>query len=70
MLYRAAWRAAVAMGYRRLITYTLTSETGASLRGAGFKLLGQRGGGSWNCPSRPRLDKHPTEKKFAWEIAA
>lgn len=29
-----------------------------------------RGGGSWNCPSRPRLDKHPTEKKFAWEIAA
>jgi len=70
MLYRAAWRAAVAMGYRRLITYTLPSESGASLRGAGFKLLGQRGGGSWNCPSRPRTDKHPTEKKFAWEIAA
>jgi hypothetical protein len=32
MLYGAAWRAARALGYRRLITYTLPSEGGASLR--------------------------------------
>src|SRR5688572_24232208 len=31
MLYRAAWRAARALGYRRLITYTLPEEGGASL---------------------------------------
>ena len=46
MLYRAAWRASRAMGYRKLITYTLPEEGGASLRGAGFKLIGQAGGGS------------------------
>lgn len=34
-LYGAAWRAAQAMGYRRLVTYTQASETGASLRAVG-----------------------------------
>lgn len=42
MLYAAAWRAARAMGYRRLITYTQAGESGASLRGAGFKLIAER----------------------------
>lgn len=68
MLYRAAWRAAKAMGYRRLITYTLPEEGGASLRAAGFKLLGERGGGSWSRKGRPRVDKHPLQKKLAWEL--
>ncbi|MGN9796199.1 XF1762 family protein [Streptomyces sp. OZ13] len=35
LLYGAAWRAAKALGYTRLITYTQASETGASLRGTG-----------------------------------
>lgn len=69
MLYRAAWRAARAMGYRRLITYTLPEEGGASLRGAGFKLLGEAGGGSWSRESRPRIDTHPLQKKLLWEVA-
>lgn len=68
MLYRAAWKAARALGYRRLITYTLPEEGGASLRGAAFRLVGERGGGSWNCQSRPRVDKHPTQGKLLWEI--
>lgn len=68
MLYRAAWRVAAAMGYHRLVTYTLTTEHGASLRGAGFKCLGQRGGGSWSRKDREREDKHPTELKLGWEI--
>lgn len=70
MLYRAAWRAARALGYRKLVTYTLASESGASLRGAGFRLVGEAGGGSWSRPSRPRDDKHPIEKKLRWEVAA
>lgn len=41
-LYAAAWRAAKALGYQRLITYTLQSEGGASLRGAGWKVLAER----------------------------
>jgi len=68
MLYRAAWRAARAMGYRRLVTYTLPEEGGASLRGAGFKLVGETRGGSWNCKSRPRVDTHPLQGKLRWEI--
>lgn len=39
MLYGAAWRAARAMGYRRIITYTQAGESGASLRAAGFVKL-------------------------------
>jgi hypothetical protein len=35
MLYQAAWRAAKALGYKRLIAYTLPQEGGASLRGSG-----------------------------------
>ncbi len=41
MLYQACWRAWQAMGGRRMITYTLTTESGASLRGAGWKIVGQ-----------------------------
>lgn len=41
MLYQACWRAWRAMGGQRLITYTLTTESGASLRGAGWKVVGQ-----------------------------
>ena len=36
LLYGACWRAAKAMGYRRIITYTQHDESGASLRAAGF----------------------------------
>jgi hypothetical protein len=67
LLYAAAWRAAKAMGYRRLITYTLPEEGGASLRGAGWKLIGERGGGKWSRPSRGRDDVHPTQQKLMWE---
>jgi hypothetical protein len=66
-LYAAAWRAASAIGYRRLVTYTLPSEGGASLRGAGWKCTGEAGGGSWARPSRPRVDMHPMQQKMRWE---
>jgi hypothetical protein len=42
MLYGAAWRAAKAMGYRRLITYTQAGESGASLRAAGYRIIAER----------------------------
>jgi len=67
ILYAAAWRACRAMGYKRLVTYTLPEEGGASLRAAGWKLLGEAGGGSWSCESRPRVDKHPLQTKLLWE---
>lgn len=69
MLYGAAWRVAKALGYRKLITYTLPSESGASLRAAGWKCVGKRGGGKWNAPERgrPRVDIHPLQQKLRWE---
>jgi len=55
MLYGAAWRAARALGYTRLITYTQAGETGASLRGAGWRVIAQRPANpGWDRPSRPR----------------
>lgn len=71
MLYGAAWRIAKSMGYRKLITYTLPEEGGASLRAAGWRLLGMRGGGNWNVKSRPRIDtaEHLTGQKLLWECA-
>jgi hypothetical protein len=68
-LYGAAARAAFALGFLRVGTYTLPEEGGASLRAAGWKLLGERGGGSWSSQSRPRIDKHPTQGKLLWELA-
>lgn len=68
MLYGAAWRAARAMGYRRLITYTLASEPGSSLRGAGWREVASVRARSWHTPTRPRDDKHPAlQLKVRWE---
>lgn len=70
-LYGASRRACFALGYKRLITYTLDTEPGTSLRAAGWKCLGVAGGGSWHTPTsgRPRVDKHPTQLKMKWEAA-
>jgi len=68
MLYAACWRAAKELGYRKLITYILNTEPGTSLKASGWRCVGERGGGSWNVPSRPRVDKHPLQKKLLFEI--
>jgi len=67
MLYGAARRATFALGYKRLITYTLKDESGASLVAAGWKLIGEAGGGTWNRHDRPRVDTHPITQKKLWE---
>ena len=68
-LYSACWRAARAIGYRRLVTYTLPEEGGGSLRAAGWRLVGEAGGGTWARKERPRVDTHPTQAKLRWEAA-
>jgi hypothetical protein len=65
-----AAKAAFALGFQRIGTYILQSENGVSLRAAGWTLIGETKGGSWDCPSRPRVDRHPTEPKSLWEIQA
>ncbi|WP_390567879.1 XF1762 family protein [Zavarzinella formosa] len=62
-------RAGFALGYSRIGTYTLPSEGGASLQTSGWKLIGERRSGCCSSPSHPRVDKHPTEPKFLWELS-
>lgn len=55
LLYGASWRATKALGYRRLITFTQEGESGASLRGAGWRVIASRPPrAGWHTPSRPR----------------
>ena len=77
ILYGACARIAHEMGYKRVITYTLASEPGTSLRASGFVDCGEAGGRSWDMPSRPReveqvtlfgeIRKYSEEKKRRWE---
>jgi hypothetical protein len=67
LLYGAARRARKALGYSRVITYTLASEPGTTLKAAGWRKIGNAGGGSWSRPSRGREDNHPQEGKVRWE---
>jgi hypothetical protein len=69
-LYGRAAKAAFALGYRRIGTYILASENGASLKASGWRLIGQTSGGSWSRKERQRTDKHPLEPKFLFEFCA
>lgn len=66
-LYSRMARVAKELGYKKIITYILESENGASLRACGWiceKTL--CGGGSWDVPSRPRKTTAPQCKKQRW----
>jgi len=71
MLYGAAWRAAKALGYSRLITYTQEGESGSSLRAAGWSVvaeLNERKG--WDTPSRPRSGRGVDGvQRLLWEAS-
>ena len=73
-LYGAAARAAQALGYRRIQTYILASESGTSLKASGWSCEGEAGGGQWKHSSEKQPDlwgntrrtDQPTEKKTRW----
>ena len=67
-LYGRCWRIWQQMGGKRLVTYTLQEESGASLRGAGWKIMGKNKGGGWDRKERKR-DWQPIygQLKFRWE---
>jgi hypothetical protein len=73
-IYNSLWRAARALSWRRLITYTLASESGASLRGAGWKVIAElaprRDAQQWtNRPGR-EWQAVVGQQKLRWEVAA
>lgn len=71
-LYAAAWCAARSMGYDRIITYTLPSESGASLRAAGFVRVGtteaKKTAGPFQVGQEKRRKNTQKEEKNVWEI--
>lgn len=69
-LYGAAARACFALGYKRIGTYILATENGASIRASGWRLVSEVRGRSWSCPSRPRVDTHPLQDKLLFEVEA
>lgn len=69
-LYGACRRAAFALGYMRLVTYTLASENGVSLVAAGWRVIAASAGGTWRRSTRPRVDKHPLQRKLRWQVEA
>lgn len=63
-LYGACCRIAKNMGYTKIITYTLKSENGASLRASNFENDGQAGGKNWT--GTRTNGGSPNEMKTRW----
>lgn len=68
-LYAAAWRAAKNMGYKKLVTYILDTESGNSLKAAGWKCVGQAGGLRWTGKRKPEVDLYPAQMKIRYEVS-
>lgn len=68
MIYRSLTRAAKALAYSEVWTYTLTEESGASLRGAGFTFAGMTDGGEHDRPARRRRPAVRPEPKKRWVV--
>ena len=69
-LYARCWQAAKALGWRTLVTYTLQSESGASLRGAGWRVVATtKPGNPSKWQTRPGREWHPGvgQAKLRWE---
>ena len=76
LLYSACRRAAFAIGYTRLLTYTLPEEGGASLRASGWECDGERASQPWTFKANGRRGRKahhagpandwPTGAKVRW----
>lgn len=66
MLYGACARIAKDMGYKKIITYILKSENGASLKASNFVCEGEAGGEVWTGKRSGRDNGVPKEKKTRW----
>ena len=67
-LYGACLRIARDMGYKRVITYTLSTENGASLRASNFLFEGEAGGRAWTGSRRRSYYISPEEMKNRWAV--
>lgn len=68
-LYSRCSRVAQELGFASIFTAILLSESGASLKAAGWVYCYTTRGGSQDRPSRRRVDKSPIEPKQIWAPA-
>lgn len=69
MAIGAIARAAIALGWRRLVSYTLLGEAGTSYRAAGWCPVSvSRDGREWSCVSRERGAVGQPGAKVRWEV--
>lgn len=67
MLYAAAARVGRELGYERIQTYILDTETGVSLKASGWVNEGAAGGRQWkHTDGKPRRTDQPTQSKVRW----
>lgn len=66
ILYGACARIAKNMGYKKVVTYILKSENGASLKASNFICEGEAGGEIWTGKRSGRDNGVPKEKKTRW----
>lgn len=68
-LYGRIVKIARLMGYKKIITYTLEKETGASLRAVGARPEKASKPSSWGRKNRPRKEQSIYyEQKIRWEL--
>lgn len=63
----AMTRTLLALGHRRIVSYTLLGERGTSYRGAGWRPVALSRGGDWSRPSRARAKAVQSGRKVRWE---
>lgn len=67
MLYGACCRIGKAMGYKHIVTYTLETENGASLKASNFIYDGIAGGTHWTgCRNRRQIE--PMKNRWRREL--
>jgi hypothetical protein len=66
LAYGALRRAAVALGYQRVVTYTRADELGTACKASGFIDDGLAGGGEADRPSRRRQPSEDSSPKRRW----
>ena len=71
LLYSRSWRLWKLMGGKRIITYTLESENGASLKASGFIKTGEtqtfKEGTGWTTRKNRVWQKIQSQKRIRWE---
>jgi hypothetical protein len=71
MLYGACGRIAREMGYNSIYTYTLSRESGSSLKAVGWTNDGMTSGGAWGSTygdGKTRANSWPIEPKVRWVL--